>query len=190
MIENLSKKRKPLPTMDAIYLVKPEKNSINLIIDDFELNKKPMEEMKIEESTAPVEKNKYSNCFCCAKVSNWYNNYVYGAPEETDKNPKSEELNRLYKSAYVYFAGLCSSYHMDQLRLSPAGKYIKDCKEISINYFPIERQVFSFLTPETLSFYYQKTVNEKKKAHLEYIAEQLASVCASLNEYPIIRYRK
>jgi hypothetical protein len=190
VIENLSKKRKPLPNLDAIYLVKPDKNSINLIIDDFEINKKsPMEEMKIEEPV-PAEKVKYSNCFCCAKISNWYNNYVYGAPEENEKSPNSNEPNRLYKSAYVFFAGLCSTYLMDQLRLSVAGKYIKDCIEISINYFPIERQVFSFLTPETLSFYYQKTVNEKKKAHLEYIAEQLASVCASLNEYPIIRYRE
>ena len=145
--------------------------------------------MKIEEQKNAAKK-KFQTHFCCIKVSTWYKNYVYGPSDKADDSLKQSVTNQRYKSAYVYFVGLCNPYLIDQLKTSVAGKFIEMYKEIGINYYPIERQVFSFKTAQTLSYFYQKTIDDKRKDHLESIAEQLASVCASLNEYPIIRYRK
>jgi len=142
--------------------------------------------MKIEELKGDEKKN-FETDFLFIKISTWYNDFVYGP---SDNAKKQSVTNQRYKSAYVYFVGLCNPYLIDQLKTSVAGKFIEMYKEIGINYYPIERQVFSFKTAQTLSYFYQKTIDDKRKDHLESIAEQLASVCASLNEYPIIRYRK
>jgi len=184
VIESLEKPRQPLPDMDAIYLIEPEKSSINRIIADFEF-----------EINKPVvyEVNLKKQCNFLNKISKCCNHLVHKPSENlnaTGETKQKHEPSNRYKSASVYFVGLCKSYLIDQLKMSTAGKFIKLYKEISINYFPIERFVFSFKTSETLKHFYQKSPDEKRKAHLESIAEQLASVCASLNEYPIIRYRK
>jgi len=41
IIENLSKKRQPFPTMDAIYFVSPTNDSVDKIIEDYNTPHKP-----------------------------------------------------------------------------------------------------------------------------------------------------
>ena len=53
---------------------------------------------------------------------------------------------------------------------------------------PYERQVFSLDSPETFNIFFQEN-HPNRSAHLERLAEQIATLCATLGEYPSIRYR-
>lgn len=44
-------------------------------------------------------------------------------------------------------------------------------------------------TPELSMLYYASTQTDTEKAALERCAEQLATLCVTLAEYPLIRYR-
>jgi len=49
-------------------------------------------------------------------------------------------------------------------------------------------QVFSMDTPELSVMYYAGSRQPVDNAGLERCAEQLATLCATLGEYPVIRY--
>lgn len=49
-------------------------------------------------------------------------------------------------------------------------------------------KVFSLDTPEMLQQFYA-TANQAHRSELERCAEQIATLCATLGEYPSIRYR-
>jgi len=50
-------------------------------------------------------------------------------------------------------------------------------------------QVFTMDMPELSVMYYAATKTEADSAGLEHCAEQLATLCATLGEYPLIRYQ-
>lgn len=67
-------------------------------------------------------------------------------------------------------------------------KYIKTCKEINIAFVPYEKQVFSCDNSEFFHRFYAPNKKSTQQADMERIAEQIATVCATLGEYPQIRY--
>uniref|UniRef100_A0A665VC87 Syntaxin binding protein 3 n=1 Tax=Echeneis naucrates TaxID=173247 RepID=A0A665VC87_ECHNA len=68
-------------------------------------------------------------------------------------------------------------------------KYIRVCKELNISFMPQEAQVFTCDNPSAFKNIYGSNSQDKKKT-LETLAGQLVTLCATLDEYPGVRYKK
>jgi len=135
LVEDLSKNRQPMPTFEVIYFITPTKDSIDRIIDDFNVDRK-------------------------------------------------------YKYVHIYFTDSCPESLFKLLGQSKITKYIKTLKEVNIAFLPYESQIFSLDCQNSFEAIYSPDHVNKRERVLERIAEQLSTVCATLGEYPAIRYRQ
>ncbi|GMT32546.1 hypothetical protein PFISCL1PPCAC_23843 [Pristionchus fissidentatus] len=132
IIEDLTKRREPLPKLEGIYILQPTKESIQRLVDDFADQKQ-------------------------------------------------------YKRAHIFFTEACPDTLFAML--GGIGKYIKTCKEINMSYIPYENQVYTLDSPDTFFLYNKAAKTDDVNSDLERTAEQIATLCATLGEYPALRFR-
>lgn len=120
---------------------------------------------------------------------------------------KANALVPKYKAAHVFFTegkkhiaslpvgsvtfvcSACNPELFNRLTQSKCAKYIKTLREVNIAFLPYERQAFTLDSPDTFFIAYDPSQGSNRTAHLDTIAEQIATLCATLGEYPTIRYR-
>uniref|UniRef100_A0A672KTK4 Syntaxin-binding protein 3-like n=1 Tax=Sinocyclocheilus grahami TaxID=75366 RepID=A0A672KTK4_SINGR len=133
------------------------------IVEDLHKNREPVPEMKAIYFMRPT-------AMCIDAFIN-------------DFNPKPK-----YKAAYVFFTDYCPDELFDKMKKSCA-KHIKVCKEINISFLPLEAQVFSCDNAEAFKSIYTPNSQDRDQT-LETIADQIVTLCATLDEYPGVRFKK
>lgn len=139
IIEDLHKKRQPLPKKEAIYFLTPTDKSIRDLLGDFQCS----------------------------------------SPDKVQ-----------YKGCHLFFTDRVPHELFQEIATSPVAKFIKNFREINIAFIATENRIFELDMPDTLvTMYNPDNANNKFGGNsLDRIADQLSTICATLGEYPSIRF--
>ncbi|KAJ4827948.1 hypothetical protein Tsubulata_029131 [Turnera subulata] len=137
LVEDIYRRRQPLPSMDAIYFIQPTKENVIMFLSDM-----------------------------------------------SGKSP-------LYKKAFVFFSSPVSRELVAHIKTdSSVLPRIKALKEMNLEYFAIDSQGFITDNERALEELFGDEEDSRKgDACLNVMASRIATVFASLREFPFVRYR-
>ncbi|XP_048671041.1 syntaxin-binding protein 3 isoform X2 [Marmota marmota marmota] len=138
------------------------------VVENIYKNREPVRQMKALYFITPTSKS--VDCFL------------------RDFSSKSENK---YKAAYLYFTDFCPDSLFNKIKTSCPPKSIRRCKEINISFIPHESQVYTLDVPDAFYYCYSPDPGNAngKDAIMEAMAEQIVTVCATLDENPGVRYK-
>ncbi|KAL5743812.1 hypothetical protein ACOSP7_026677 [Xanthoceras sorbifolium] len=137
LVEDIYRRRQPLPSMDAIYFIQPTKENVIMFLSDM-----------------------------------------------SGRSP-------LYKKAYVFFSSPISRELVAQIKKdSTVLPRVGALREMNLEYFAIDSQGFVTDNERALEeLFGDEEDSRKRDACLNEIATRIATVFASLREFPVVRYR-
>ncbi|KAF9668835.1 hypothetical protein SADUNF_Sadunf14G0044600 [Salix dunnii] len=166
LVEDLFRRREPMTSMDAIYFIQPSKENFLLIV--------------------------YVHSYCVGfhldalSVSSYFAFcVVMFLSDMSGREP-------LYKKAYVFFSSSVPKELVNHIKCDTSVlPRIGALREMNLEYFPIDNQAFVTDHEGALGELYGKNVENSRRfdACLNTMATRIATVFASLNELPFVRYR-
>ncbi|KAJ4727123.1 SNARE-interacting protein KEULE [Melia azedarach] len=138
LVEDLFRRRQPLPSMDAVYFIQPSKENVVMFLSDM-----------------------------------------------SGREP-------LYKKAYVFFSTPIPKELVNHIKSdSSVLPRIGALREMNLEYFPIDNQAFVTDHERALEELFSENVENSRKFDtcLNTMAKRVATVFASMKEFPYVRYR-
>jgi hypothetical protein len=115
-------------------------------------------------------------------------------------SPTSESIEKLiedfqdpdtpkYHSAHVFFHTACEDKQLQKIAQERVVAKIKTLKEANIDFIGKEGQLFKIESDKSFFNLYSPDSSSAKK-ELQKLAKKIVTVCATLGEFPIVRYAK
>ncbi|KAK7202566.1 Sec1-like protein [Myxozyma melibiosi] len=94
-----------------------------------------------------------------------------------------------YGAAHVFFVPMLGEREQRRLYDSPAARFMGGyCNPLLIDYMPQQSQVYTFGEPDAMVTYYNRDCYNLVEKEVTRTSRRLVSLCATLGEYPIIRF--
>eukprot|EP00943_MAST-04B_sp_MAST-4B-sp1_P008634 g8634.t1 len=105
--------------------------------------------------------------------------------------PEDSNERNMYYGVHIFFTSHAPTSLIEQLGTSPRLlQHLLTVEDANLGIIPFEPKVFHLNMPTTLVDLYSKSMNQRQRAESQYlIVNRLLSLCLSLHEYPLIRYR-
>ncbi|KAG5881161.1 hypothetical protein JTB14_024576 [Gonioctena quinquepunctata] len=199
LVEDINKKREPLTTMEAVYLITPSEKSVHALMNDFESPRYMYKAAHVFFTEACPDQlfNKLCQHQIAKEIKTLKEINIAFIPAESQIEMICAQRQKFIPHYtfvcndlnYYFCVIVCPEELFNELCKSCAAKKIKTLKEINIAFLPYESQVFSLDSPDTFQCSYDPTFAAARNGNMERMAEQIATLCATLGEYPHVRYR-
>lgn len=159
---------KVLSTLTKLFDLAEEKISV---IEKLALKRKPLRDMDAMYFVAPTEQS------------------VDKIIEDFESNAK-----RLYNGCHLFFTSTLPEDLFQKISQSPVSKFIKTFKEANLEFLVVESQVYvvdvllDINAPKSFANLIAPSMAKYRKPELARIGRQVATLCATIGEYPIVRY--
>ncbi|KAK9463643.1 Sec1-like protein [Lipomyces oligophaga] len=95
-----------------------------------------------------------------------------------------------YAAANLFFTSSLARIDLEDLLASKAAQYFQRPVYFPMDFFPKQALVYSFDQRDAMTIYYSPYCHDLVEPTIQLNAQKLVSLCATLGEYPIIRFHK